>query len=632
MSNGTNIAIGMAGGQLISLSLDKFTDIGGWLWALIGRYSNTIKIYANEGGRYNPIYKKMEEYILDQYTQKLVQCNLEPIKGEVTIGLREAIFMKPISVTFEHEDTSHTLYLSLSQNKTTVNTSGDNNGSKGNTNSYESNTKSGKTIVINSRTASIKVLKSFVTKIVKLEKKQSNILTVYRAVGLKKDQTPHWDCLRFKSNKTIENTILKKETEQELFCDVDWFIRNEKWYTDKGIDYKRGYLLHGVPGTGKTSSIKAIANKYGMPIFNIDLDSIKTNNQLISVANDILYEAPDRPYIMAIEDFDRHEMFTDKWSYSGRNKKVTLQCLLNVIDGVVESHGRILVITCNDKEPIQRIQALVRPGRIDRIAEIGFLDGHQTSRLINNYFDVNLSIPDDNIEESVTPAQLIKKMQTSQSLESTLFYICKDSEKIKQQLENDDSQLEDEEEQLDGEEEQNGPPKMDKPVPFKDDEEKPGRRSRRNRYKRRRGNPGKNPADKKAWTIKQKEKRISDFEKINNDNDLRKRKLELELEYDKERYVELRKLQDERDAAKKVREALKKQRERERAKKKREREKAEAAKQKAKDGSQPAKKKKRVNTKAVNVAAKAIAVSVITNANGPYVTRSGRTIKPVIKS
>ena len=97
----TNIALGMASGQLITLSIDKFGSFGGWIWKFLGRNKNTIKIYANEGGRYNPIYKKMEEYILDTYTERLVQCNLAPVKGEVSIGLREALFMKPIDVEFE---------------------------------------------------------------------------------------------------------------------------------------------------------------------------------------------------------------------------------------------------------------------------------------------------------------------------------------------------------------------------------------------------------------------------------------------------------------------------------------------------------------------------------------------------
>lgn len=606
--NATNITIGMMSGQLITITIEKFGKVGGWIWGLIGRSRNTIKIYANEGGRYNPIYKKMEEYILDKYTKRLVQCNLAPVKGEVSIGLREALFIKPIEVTFKHGTQVHKLWLCLSKEETSVNIS-DKSGNNKNAKSYE-NTKNAKTIVVYSNTATVKVLKIFVTDIVKLEKKQSNMLTVYRAVGLKKNQTPHWDALRFKSNKTIENTILQKQTEYELFKDVDWFMHNEKWYADKGIDYKRGYLLYGPAGTGKTSSIKTIANKYNLPIFNIDLESIKTNNQLISVANDILYEAPDRSYIMAIEDFDRHEMFTNKWNYTNRHEKVTMQCLLNVIDGVVETHGRILIITCNDKTNIENTKALVRPGRIDRMVEISYLNGDQTSRLINNYFDTDLSISDDNIEDDVTPAQLIKKMQTSQSLKSTLFYICKDSNKVEQQfdLKSDDHHLEQE----------TGPPKMDKPVPFQDNLKPTKRRARRRR------NPGKTMADKKAYTIKKKEQQIVYIEKQKQRDELKKRKLEIELEYDKKKYDELKKAQDKRDELAKEKERKRKQREREQAKKKRKQlPQSTSKKRKVVIKTQNAKHAKQ--TKKVNV----VHATQLTSQLTSYVTRSGRTIVPV---
>lgn len=997
----TNIALGMTGGQLVTLSLDKFTSLGGWLWSFIGFSQNTIRINANEGGRFNPIYKKMEEYILEQYTQQLTQCNLEPIKGEVSIGLREAIFMKPISVKFLHENQTHTLYLTLSSQATTVNV---NVSSSGKSSNDEGGTfKSAKTIEITSKTATVQMLKVFVTEIVKLEKKQSELLTVYRAVGLKKDQTPSWDCLRFKSNKTIENTILKKQTEEDLFADVDWFMNNEKWYTDKGIDYKRGYLLYGPPGcfapgtkvlmydgaiknvedvkegdivmgddstprnvlqkcfgeeemykiiprkgdpiivnkrhklvlmssgysnypkgtiieikvqdfiakpkvfqdrfkwfrasrlpfieksvkippyllglwlgdgtsaksdistkddeilqylkdytkengfllklrsrdktnsydltysiisyeshetkgkgkyhnkfmnylnyynlirnkhipmdyktnsiknrlellagiidtdgyltcnvydivqknetllddiiyvarslgfsafkrackkkctnshnknheglyyrcfiygtgiedipvklarrkcrpvpetfknnlvsgfkiepvgigeyygftldgnhrfllsdfsvvrnTGKTSSIKAIANKYKLPIFSLDLESIKTNNQLVTLANDIIYEAPDKAYILAIEDFDRHDMFANSWKYNNTDKKVTLQCLLNIIDGVVESHGRILIITCNDKEPIEKINALVRPGRIDRLIEIGYLDGYQTGRLIDNYFNVNLKILDENVEQNVTPAQLIKKMQTSQSLESTIYYICKNADEMKQQITANQLDLNlhkhgsngdgNGDGDGDGNDADNGNAKpeqsavvLEKPVPFKDDDSKSSRRSR---YRRSRKNPGKTRADKMAWAIKQKEKKIAEFEKYGAKRELRKRILEVQIEYDKDMYAQVRKLQDERDRIKKEKELLKKQRER--AKKKREREKAKRAAN-TNNVNPSAKKRKTVNARLITPSNDADADAdddehnadnyILNLASAPqYVTRSGRVIKPL---
>lgn len=131
-------------------------------------------------------------------------------------------------------------------------------------------------------------------------------------------------------------------------------------------------------------------------------------------------------YILTIEDFDRHEMFVSKAKYAKRKDKVTLQCLLNVIDGIVETHGRILFVTCNDKQHVEKVDALIRPGRIDRTIELDYCDSDQATRLINNYFKSDIKI--ENTKPKITPAELIKKMQTTQSLEETTKYISSTSD------------------------------------------------------------------------------------------------------------------------------------------------------------------------------------------------------------
>jgi hypothetical protein len=429
----TNMALGVIGGQLSGVALSKFDYIGDWFWSFIGSNENIVMISAKERGRYNPIYEKLETYILEKNSQQLKQVNLAPSKGEITIDLRDGLFRKPIEDTYQ----GMKIYLELSNEKTSTNTT-------------EHNSKDSeyritrKTILVYSHKATIAQLKDFVHDIAKLEKIQANILTVYRPLiyGGEKDPQIEWDCVKFKSNKTMANTILSLDVEKKLFDDVEWFMNNEQWYTGKGIDYKRGYLIHGVPGTGKTSCIKAIANRYHLPIFNLDFDTIKNNSQLISLTNDIVYQVGDRPYIISIEDFDRHDLICEKHPYN-RQSKVTIQCLLNVIDGVVETHGRLLFITCNDKMNIESIKALVRPGRVDSTIEIGPCNGEQASRLVNNYFGTDIKMensdmicpPTKNSDEDqnhgLTPAELIKKMQFSMSLDKTLEFICKDPLAIK---------------------------------------------------------------------------------------------------------------------------------------------------------------------------------------------------------
>lgn len=355
-----------------------------------------------------------------------------------------------------------------------------------------------------------------------------------------------------------------------------------------------------MPGTGKTSSIKAIANKYGLPIFNVDLESIKTNAQLTTLMNDIIYEVPDKPYILAIEDIDRHDMFKRSWAYEGRKHKVTMQCLLNVIDGVVESHGRILFITCNDKSRIEKVRALIRPGRIDRIVEIGHVDGYQATKLICNYFSVDCKIDDDNVNEEVTPAELIKKMQTTQSLKASLHFICKDESKVEvKALEN--CQLGMQGDELDLEEMECDDELLEKPGD-EDDISSPKQLNRRKRT----------AVQIKKQVIKKKEDQIKYFERQNKQNTRKIERIELNLKYDRERLEEL----EEQQRIKKEKEVDRKRKRKEREKEKRVRERE----------SQKRKKLKAPRKTSTSVKSERNTMNPLVDPH-EFVLRSGRVIK-----
>merc|ERR1712038_516113 len=69
----------------------------------------------------------------------------------------------------------------------------------------------------------------------------------------------------FSSGKTFKNIF---------------FLDNESWYLEHGIPYMFGLLLHGEPGCGKTSTIKAIANMTQRHIVSVPLKNIKTMSDL----------------------------------------------------------------------------------------------------------------------------------------------------------------------------------------------------------------------------------------------------------------------------------------------------------------------------------------------------------------
>ncbi len=83
---------------------------------------------------------------------------------------------------------------------------------------------------------------------------------------------------RFHTNRTFSNVFF--EQKDDVQSRVEFFMKRRDWYDKKGMPYTLGFMFHGTPGTGKTSTIKAIANVTKRHIFNIQLSQIKTNSAL----------------------------------------------------------------------------------------------------------------------------------------------------------------------------------------------------------------------------------------------------------------------------------------------------------------------------------------------------------------
>lgn len=62
-----------------------------------------------------------------------------------------------------------------------------------------------------------------------------------------------------KDKRPFSSVVLDRGVADSIKNDIMDFLRNRKWYFDRGIPYRRGYLLHGPPGCGKTSFITALA-------------------------------------------------------------------------------------------------------------------------------------------------------------------------------------------------------------------------------------------------------------------------------------------------------------------------------------------------------------------------------------
>ena len=149
-----------------------------------------------------------------------------------------------------------------------------------------------------------------------------------------------------------------------------WF-ENKKWFLERGIQWKRGVLLHGVPGTGKTSFVVALAEYFGIPLYVFDLSTF-TNEDLENKWEELKYSTP---CFVIFEDFDaifdkRKHVESDSNMLS---KPLSFDCVLNILDGAVKYDGIVTFITTNKIEKIDSAlggEDCSRPGRIDYVCEM----------------------------------------------------------------------------------------------------------------------------------------------------------------------------------------------------------------------------------------------------------------------
>ena len=182
--------------------------------------------------------------------------------------------------------------------------------------------------------------------------------------------------------RPIESVILDEGIKERIMDDVKDFLGSGRWYYDRGIPYRRGYLLYGPPGSGKSSFIQALAGDldYNIAMLNLSERGL-TDDRL----NYLLTIIPRRTLVL-LEDadsaFGNRRTQTDADGYGGAN--VTFSGLLNALDGVASAEERLLFLTTNH---VQRLDdALIRPGRVDMTIRLGEATRWQASKLWDRFY------------------------------------------------------------------------------------------------------------------------------------------------------------------------------------------------------------------------------------------------------
>ncbi|GLB41535.1 putative AAA ATPase family protein [Lyophyllum shimeji] len=186
-----------------------------------------------------------------------------------------------------------------------------------------------------------------------------------------------WNGARQK--RPMSSIVLQPGVKDMLLADCKDFLASEEWYAERGIPFRRGYLLHGVPGSGKTSLIHSLAGELGLDIYVVSLSSKGMSDNTLTT---LMGHVPSR-CILLLEDLDA--AFTRSVSRDSTStgapttstssttnttttettdgSTLSLSGLLNSLDGVAAAEGRLLFATTNHIERLD--PALSRPGRMD---------------------------------------------------------------------------------------------------------------------------------------------------------------------------------------------------------------------------------------------------------------------------
>jgi hypothetical protein len=240
--------------------------------------------------------------------------------------------------------------------------------------------------------------------------------------------------------------------------DLEHFIHRKAEYERIGRPWTYTVLNHGPPGVGKTKLVKAIAKMTERTLIVLNLKHIPNAMALYNVFHSSVLDGEHLPHykrLYYVPEVDTQAFSTLKArkgaSVPAENEIVTVEAssgsttvaklattpptpsislgdILNVLDGVPERHGHIIIFDTNHLAELD--PALTRPGRVDRILTWGKLGAGSARAFVENYYDDELPADIEFADDIYTGAELQTLVYKYKTLPEFLATMKRDTEKI----------------------------------------------------------------------------------------------------------------------------------------------------------------------------------------------------------
>ncbi len=222
-----------------------------------------------------------------------------------------------------------------------------------------------------------------------------------------------WNLIK-QPKRNLDSILMSDVDKDKLVRTLRDFQEQEQWYIKHGIPYQLGILLHGPPGTGKTSLIRAIAAHLNQDMAVIPASSLSS-----------ITEVGTDKELIVIEDVDSNEdtidrdkkQATDSASITSLLKGGVAE-ILNALDGIAVSHGRVIIMTTNHIEKLD--PALVRPGRVDLKLFLGYVTPETLGQFVKTFFPQAKPLPAGKMTMDITVAELQNQVMLGSSLDTIL--------------------------------------------------------------------------------------------------------------------------------------------------------------------------------------------------------------------